>query len=970
MAFLRSLVLAGAFAFAASCCGASEEPLSIGRVQQPPNIDGDLSDWLTPVSSILLGEAGHTLPRPGQWKGARDLSGAVWLAWDDTWLYLAAEVADDALMQAAPEGAEPWQGDSLEIFFNAEPGRQDTSCFRQVALVPPLQPDARFAVVCPQGEFSGVEAQARPHAGGYTFEARIPWKNLQPFQPKAGAQVGFQVMLDDRDRKGRKSQLCWYPSAATYSRPLEMGVLRLDENAAASRDLIAAGPAAAVVTDATKMDVSIATILPGARRGRVSLLEPRAESGRKIGPVELALESVAGKLSAGDAPFPVEGLEGKAKFGVEIFGANGEALGSMEFVTELAGKRYAEIRQNIQNLEARLAAVPEAAEEARREQRAGVSFWLQRAKALAANEARPEAVTPALLEALRGEIREVAGAVEILEKGGDPYAGRTGSFVRAYRSPLTGAFRPHALFVPPGYDPAKPPPMIVVLHGVFGDERHLFQMLPAIRGFDAIVYQAASYRQLDWTDLSAAETWAGLDQVLDQYAVDRDRISLIGHHIGGRGVLQLAMAKPGFFSAAAPMYAGVDAKPAYPALALYPDFYEAATANHIPYPVFKKPARPGAAGDIEKEIYERLSLAMRAENLAGLPMRIVTGEHDPDAAAEGLALEKRCQELGMSHPSTYVPGAMHGSRPPQLESSEWYQWLLGQRRNPTPEKFVFVCSNLRENAGWYVRIDGLASPLLPGRLAVNRSDAKLEIETQDVSAFTPVAFTEGLDPSSELTLAIDGQDLGKWRVEKLAGLGFAKTADGSWRRESMAKSGKRHGMSGPIDDFQTDRLLYVYGTGGSPEENARLEKVAKKISNRGLGTEFPCKADVAVTDEELRTCNLVLVGTPSTNRLTARVADGLPLRWEERGLRLGSTLVEGEGVGACLIHPNPLATDRYIVVLSALDEAGYRVWDTRAGVDFTIGKTEGKTFQPTARGVFANDWSLQEKLTYRPTPGP
>jgi len=135
-----------------------------------------------------------------------------------------------------------------------------------------------------------------------------------------------------------------------------------------------------VVTDAAEMDVSIATILPGARSARISLLEPRSGNGKEAAAVELALEPVAGKLAAGQGAFPVTGFEGGAKFRAEIFGGNGETLGTSEFTTELAGSRYAEIRQNLQTLETRLAAIPEAAEEAQRVRKAGVSFWLQCAK--------------------------------------------------------------------------------------------------------------------------------------------------------------------------------------------------------------------------------------------------------------------------------------------------------------------------------------------------------------------------------------------------------------------------------------------------------------------------------------------------------------------------------------------------------------------------------------------------------------
>ncbi len=221
-------------------------------------------------------------------------------------------------------------------------------------------------------------------------------------------------------------------------------------------------------------------------------------------------------------------------------------------------------------------------------------------------------------------------------------------------------------------------PLIVVLHGIFGDDRNLFEMLADVRNLDAIVYQAASYRQFDWADISASETWTGLEQVLENYPIDRDRISLMGHHIGGRGALQLAMDRPGFFAAIAPMYPGIDVRLPYPALAVYPHFYEQAVEeNHIPFPVFKKPEQPEPlTNEVERAIYGQLSLATRAENLTGLPIKMVIGESAPDAAAERLALLERLQKLGIPVTLDKVPGAMHGSRPPQFQDPEFYRWLL------------------------------------------------------------------------------------------------------------------------------------------------------------------------------------------------------------------------------------------------------------------------------------------------------
>jgi len=943
----------------------SEWLLNIGRMPSAPVLDGKLEDWPAQAATILLGEARHTLPRPGQWDGTRDLSGAVRLAWDEDYLYLAAEVADDNLMQAKAEGGEPWQGDSLELFFNVAPGQQRTPCFRQVAVVPPLEEGAALATVCPQGNFPAVEGKAVREPNGYVLECRIPWANLKPFAARPGGKLGFQIMLDDRDKKGRKSQLCWFPSAITYAHPMEMGVVQLAEQPSPPAHEVLAGPTASCVTDASAMAFSVVTITPGATKARLTLQECLPATGfaaerESLPPVEIPLAAMGGALFFGEGKYPLAGNEGTARFLAEVLDDAGKVLASHAFETELAGKRYAEMRGTIKALEARLAALP--ASESLAEPRAGVGFWLQRCKGLAANEARPESVRVGMLEDLRAELREIGGAIGILEKGGDPYAGRMGSFVRAYRSPLTGEFRPHALYVPADYRPGQPKPMIVVLHGIFGDDRHLFQMLGDVRHLGAIVYQAASYRQFDWSDISAAETWAGLEDVMKDYTVDPDRIYLMGHHIGGRGTLQLAEARPGFFAAAAAMYPGVDTKPRYPALAVYPEFAQQALESGIPYPVFKKPDPPEPLAEgVQKRIYERLSLAAQAENLAGLPMKLVVGEADPDAAAERLALLERCRNLGLAIPVDYVPGAMHGNRPAQLQDPAFYQWLLAQKRQGPPPDFTYVCVDLRNNRGWFIRVDGLASPVEPGRVAASRRDGKIALRTRGVTALTPVVSTEGLGLSGRVELTVDGQSVFAGKPDDLPSLHLVKSENGQWTPGKIPDGSKRHGLSGPIDDFQFGRFLYVYGTGGSPQERADLEKATRKLANRGLGAEFPVKADTEVTANDIQDCHLVLTGTPASNSLLARMSDQLPLRWNGETMQLGALSVQGPEAAACVISPDPLNPQRYVVVLSSQSPKAYRVWEARAGADFVLGRVDEKSgeFQVSALGRFGNDWKLR-----------
>jgi len=937
-----------------------EKPLDIGRVSD---------EWTENGSVILLGQASQTLYRPAKWQGIVDKSAVIHLAWDEKWLYFKADVLDDKLMQASTTGAEPWQGDSFELFFNVQPGEQRTSCFRQISLVPALQPDKKLEVICPQADFLGVEGKTVVYEKGYSLECRIPWSNLAPFRPKVGALLGFQIMLDDRDSRGRKSQLCWYPSAATYILPLEMGVLRLGKKPVLQNPILA-GPSTMCVTHPTQMKFSIVSPIANVTKARIKMLENspalinKTNSDKKQNSIEIPLETMGNVVSFGEGVFDVSGIDGTGIFMVELLETNNNVAATTIFKTELVGQRYTSLQSRLKDDQKRVDAISlKSGDAVGAEELAGVGFWLWRLQALYGNEVRPERVDVELLNRMMAELSEVETAIDKLEKGQDPYDKKSGSLVKAYKSPLTGEFRPHSLFVPESYNSSKPLPLIVLLHGIYGDDRHLFQMLKDVDNLGAIVYQAASYRQFDWSDISAAETWKGLDQVLSDYSIERNRIYLVGYHIGGRGVLQLAMDRPGFFAALGSMYSGIDTHLPYPALQLYPEYYEKAADNLKPFPHYKKPPPPEPLEDeLEKKVYESLSLVTLADNITGVPMVLVYGEGEPDAAAERLALLDKLSKSSSKVITEYVPGAQHGSNPPQLRDPKFYKWLLAQKLDPTPDHFKFVVTDLRNNEAWFTRIDSLFSALVPGRVEFNRKGNIFEFTTTGVDAFTPIVSTNGVNVSSEpIKVVVDGVVFENISADELP-LTLIKSSTGNWKRGVMDSKRKRHGLSGPIDDFQHDSFLYVYGTNGTEEENAALEKAARKFANRGLGAEFNIKADKDVTDEDIKTSHIVLVGTPTDNSLLAKIADRLPLKWNKDGLQIGDRIVKGDKAAGCMIYPNPLMPNRYVVVVTSKDVNLYsRIWKKRSGVDYVMGSynEEDKNFDTIYFGRFDSDWKLK-----------
>ncbi|MBL8801760.1 MAG: sigma 54-interacting transcriptional regulator [Planctomycetes bacterium] len=180
-------------------------------------IDGDPGEWRgsaqAPVELNALGQLVELVARPvgENWSGPNDLSVRAWLGWNATDLLLGGEVLDDA----PSEHVEPvwYEGDSLELFLDLGARGEAWDEADWQLMLAPNWPERPWGLY-PRGEqaagrererdggFGGVEVRAREIAGGYRFEARIPWRNFGAFTPREGARVGFNLAVCDRDRGG------------------------------------------------------------------------------------------------------------------------------------------------------------------------------------------------------------------------------------------------------------------------------------------------------------------------------------------------------------------------------------------------------------------------------------------------------------------------------------------------------------------------------------------------------------------------------------------------------------------------------------------------------------------------------------------------------------------------------------------------------------------------------------------------
>jgi hypothetical protein len=333
-------------------------------------------------------------------------------------------------------------------------------------------------------------------------------------------------------------------------------------------------------------------------------------------------------------------------------------------------------------------------------------------------------------------------------------------------------------------------------------------------------------------------------------------------------------------------------------------------------------------------------------------------------------MQQRLSDLGIRLNTHYVPGAMHGSPAEEFRDPAFYQWLLANKRQPYPKQVKFVVPNLRDNSAWWVGVDQLSSPAEIASIDGKIDNQNVTVTTTNASAISLLLDKRLAPAGTALSISIDGQPVIAATIGDIpATLKLVRT-NGNWAAGTIPAGQKRHGLSGPIDDFQRDRFIFVYGTGGDDAQKAAMAKRGKSMADWGLGAVFSVKADTEVTDADLKDATLLLIGTPKNNQLTAKIADGLPLHWTETGLALGNITVDGPGSSACITVPNPLSPNHYAVIITSVDDYGYQIWNNRnPGGDYVIGKTNPNQDKPTfllvSRGWFDNNWKWADDLCIR-----
>ena len=168
-------------------------------------LDGKTDDWKQiPVSRFTQGYPVSPDKTQNQYI---DFS----LAADDKNIYIRAESADKNII-CGKHGAERWNEDSIDFYFNFTKNLQTTSYGAGVfqVNVSPVYIDKRITV----SDVTGVSSSASKVSGfvyrtaaGWGFEAAVPYAEF--FKATHGQTIGFQIQANGATQSDRDSKLIW-----------------------------------------------------------------------------------------------------------------------------------------------------------------------------------------------------------------------------------------------------------------------------------------------------------------------------------------------------------------------------------------------------------------------------------------------------------------------------------------------------------------------------------------------------------------------------------------------------------------------------------------------------------------------------------------------------------------------------------------------------------------------------------------
>ena len=526
----------------------------------------------------------------------------------------------------------------------------------------------------------------------------------------------------------------------------------------------------------------------------------------------------------------------------------------------------------------------------------------------------------------------------------------------AWIDPVDGTPQFARAYLPPGYDPAKKWPMVVLLHGYSPPnppyirwgcaQRH--SALSIADRYGVIVLEPHGRGNSSYSGIGELDVLRAMQMVTQKLSVDDDRVYLIGYSMGGRGAVYLGSRHPELFAAIAPM-AGTGS-----------DYRERMDEERI-----------AALTPRQLFLREAGSNFSQAEALLSTPAFVSVGDADDyDMDTDARFLAKTLQRWGYDVRYLEVPGKTHIM--PLGSEDEAFRWLLQHRREQNPQHVRVRAPDLKSAHAHWVTVEQIENwPAFAHVDAQVIDPHTIRLNTDNVLQVTLSPGAVLVSRRDPVRVVWNGNETGP---HSFAGGSVTLCAEGY----APAEGRKTPQIGGPMQDVTTTPFAIVVGTlSKDPRMRAFCRLRAEDV--RGGWEDWQHVEpryflDTEITDEQIRQYSLILYGGPSDNLVTQKLADRLPLKIEAETITIAGQSFKATDAALGMICPHPLNPDRYVVVKAGNsadgmfmvdrlpDELDFAIVDARIHTDDLAASPESIAI---VSGFFDHEWRYREQGVVR-----
>jgi pimeloyl-ACP methyl ester carboxylesterase len=457
----------------------------------------------------------------------------------------------------------------------------------------------------------------------------------------------------------------------------------------------------------------------------------------------------------------------------------------------------------------------------------------------------------------------------------------------------------------------------------------------------------------DWGRLDALEVLAHAKQ---QLKTDPRRTYLTGHSMGGHGTWHVGVTFPDRFAAIAPS-AGWISFATYAGGGKRPD-------NPTPMQAMLfRAALPSETLALER-------------NYANYGVYVLHGEADDNVPVEQARAMRK--ELGTFH-SDFVyyerPGAGHWWGNACVDWPPLFDFLL-RHELPDPATmpnvdFTTASPGVSATCHW-ATIVRQTKAFEPSSVQLKYDPEKrlFSGKTQNVARLS-LELTH-LKPDMPLQIDIDGDKIAEipWPA-KTTHLWLIRESN-KWVAGARVEPGLKTPLrSGPFKDAFRNRVVFVYGTKGTKEENAwafaKARYDAETFWYRGNGS-IDVVADIDFDAKNEPDRNVIIYGNADTHAAWKALLGDSPVQVKRGEVQVGDKKETGDDLATLFVRPRPGSNKASVGVISGTGLPGMRLTERMPYFVSGVAYPDCMILGPDAltkgvegvrmAGFFGNDWSV------------